>query len=191
MKKIGYLLFAICYLLLCVYLLLPAPKIAPLPGSLKSVEPGDTGRISNITAAYYTNLSREEIISFYQKSFSQSSFFNVPLITYKLNHPPEYSKEIIIDTLDSSFFEEIVHPFRESFFINGWEPAKDKEYQKSAKKPKIEFIREGKDYNKKVTLFYIKSNPFIRIVIFHLSILAIFSLIYFLRSIFASKWRIK
>jgi hypothetical protein len=190
MKKILYFLFAILYILFLVYLLLPSPAIPPLPNSYQSTEPGDTGDIPGVVAAYYTNLSRQEVTEFYQKSFSRSPFLKAPLITYKLNHPTEYSRETIIDTIHSDFFEEIVHPLRESLFINGWTPKKDADYQGGVLNPIFEYEREGKKYASKITLYLIPSSPLLRVIIFHLSLLVLFSLIYLLKLVVSSPWRI-
>lgn len=191
MRKFYCFIALLLYCSIVIYLLLPSPKIPPLPDSYKSTEPGDSGQIPNVVAAYYTNLSREEVTEFYQKSFSRSPFWDLPLITYKLNHPPEYSKEIIIDTIHSDFFEELVHPFKESLFINGWTPKEDKEYQRGFEKPIYEFERDGKSYEGKVILYFVPSNPLIRVIVFHLSLLAIFGLIYLFKSILSSKWFIR
>lgn len=191
MRKICCFITLLLYCSILVYLLVPAPEIPSLPGSFKSTEPGDTGQIPGVVAGYYTNLSRKEVTDFYQKSFSRSSFLGIPLITYKLNHPPEYARETVIKTLHSDFFEEIVHPFRESLFVNGWTPKEDREYQKGTEKPLYEFERGGESYQSKVTLYLISSNPFIRLVIFHLSLLFIFGLIYLFKSILYSRWLIK
>ena len=105
-----------------LYLLLPGPKLPPadLPESPQSDEPGDTWQIANVSA-YYTNLDRSTAVSFYEKYFSRSSFFAIPLLTYRVNHPPEKAKQVFIDTKRSYYLEEIVHPFRESLFVNGFD----------------------------------------------------------------------
>ncbi len=190
MKKIYCFIVSLFYCSIVIYLLLPSPEISPLPNSFKSTEPGDTGQIPGVVAAYYTNLSREEIVDFYQKSLARSSFLSLPLVTLRLNHPPEYAREIVIETLHSDFFEEVVHPLRESVFINGWTPKEDKEYQRKAK-PLYEFDREGKSYQTKVTLYLVPSQPSMRLVIFHLALLAIFGLVRFSKGIILSKWRVK
>lgn len=179
MRKFCYLLLAVCYLLLLAYLLLPKPEIAPLPNSFKSTEPGDTVEIPGVSA-YYTNMDRSEVMNFYKREFGG--------LTLRLNHPPEYAKEIIRDTIHSEFFEELVHPFRESLFVNGWTPREDEEYQRGVKKPLYEFERGGEKYQSKITLYFVPSNPLIRLVVFHLSLLAIFGLIYLLKSIVSSRW---
>ncbi len=59
------LLFIIFLILGTIYLILPAPKNFPyLPNSIKSIEPGDTVQIANVSA-YYTDTSRKEVVDYY------------------------------------------------------------------------------------------------------------------------------
>ena len=52
-----------------IYLALPSPKFpGPPPNSIQSTEPADTESIYR--RAYYTNLSRLEIMDYYDKAFS-------------------------------------------------------------------------------------------------------------------------
>ncbi len=64
---------AILFLLGLTYLLLPGPSsvkdIAALPNSVKSSEPGDTIQVPNV-AAYFSDMRRKEVTSFYLKEFS-------------------------------------------------------------------------------------------------------------------------
>jgi hypothetical protein len=158
-KSLFFLIF-----LFVVYLLLPGPaEPPPLPNSFKSTEPGDTIEIPGLFA-YYTNFSRGEAIAFYQKNFSSSKLFGAPLLTYRLNHPPEYAGVVIRDTIHSSFFEELVHPFRESWYINGYEPTNDPFNKTGQKLASYQF--EGKEYTAKVTVYKKGSNPIVRVIIF-------------------------
>ncbi len=166
MRRRFFLLFCFLFLLFfSFYLLLPDPaQLPPLPGALKSTEPGDTYQIPGI-AAYYTDLSRQEVIAFYQQNYSRSRFLNLPLITYRLNHPPEYVKIIIRSTQQSSYFEEIVHPLRESLFVNGFEWENDP-FTKPESRPKNKMIVNGYEYKSKVTLIARSSYPPFRIIAF-------------------------
>jgi len=147
-----------------IYLILPPPREIPaLPQSIKSDEPGDTWQIPGISA-YYTNLSRQEVIKFYQDHYSSSSLFNLPLITYRLNHPPEYFRELIRQTQQVSFFEEIVHPMRESLFVSGFEWNNDPFTKPDSREQNRLFIK-GNDYQFKVTIIQKTSNPFWRVVL--------------------------
>jgi len=162
-----------------VYLLLPTAKIAPpLPDSYKSTEPGDTTEISGLSA-YYTNMSRRDVVNYYRVYFSKSSFLGLPLPTYILNHPPEYTWEVIRDTTHSSFLEELVHPFRESLFVNGYEPVNDPFKKTGSKLGDYEF--EGKKYSAKITVLEKGSNPVARLVIFAITISTLAWLLFLLR----------
>lgn len=150
------------------YLCLPSPaEPPPLPSSLRSTEPGDTGQIEGLFAAYYSNLPRSQVISYYQNYFSRSSLWGIPFVSYRLNHPPEYAWQVLRDTEHSSYLEELVHPFRESWFINGYEPLKDPFRKEGQKLANFEF--DGQDYSLKVQVLRKDSNPLARLVIFILS----------------------
>lgn len=164
MKKTAKIFGGILLIVWGIYLLLPSPpELPPLSQSLKSVEPGDTTQIPGISA-YYTDLSRQEVIDFYQKSFSHSSFLGIPLLTYRLNYPPEYAKQIIRSTQQSSYLEEVVHPLRESLFVSGFEWANDP-FTKSEKRVKNKMIIDRKEYKAKITLITRNSNPIFRLLV--------------------------
>ncbi len=149
-------------------MLLPSPDNFPdLPSAVKSIEPGDTVQVKNVSA-YYTDMPRKEAVDFYFNYFSRSPFLNIPLITYKLNHPPERIREVLRDTQQSTYVEEIVHPFRESVFINGFEWNNDP-FTLPIRRIKNILIVNGKTYQFKVTLFYQKSAVWIRLIIFYLA----------------------
>ena len=124
------------------YLLSPIPDLPPLPFSTQSLEPGDTIQIPNVTG-YYTNLTRTEVINFYRANYNG-------LFRIRLNHPPEKSKEIIKDTIQSYYLEEFVLPFKESLYINGFEWENDV-FTKPDKRIKNKLIYEGKEYKAKIT----------------------------------------
>lgn len=158
MKKIVKIFLKICLLLFFVYLVLPPAPIPPLPNSLRSDESGDTVEIPGVSA-YYTDISRAEVVSFYRAAFSRSSFLNLPLPTILLNHPPEYSAEVIRDTTKSTFLYELVHPLKESLFINGWDPNEDPKLKESKDPKQLALLSEGiyqpRDdhyYQRKITL---------------------------------------
>jgi hypothetical protein len=85
------------------------------------------------------------------------------LPSIKLNHPPEYCWVVIRDTEHSSYLEEIVHPFRESFYINGYEPANDPFLTPGEKTQFL--IYDGHEYKAKVLVLPVYSNPLLRILI--------------------------
>lgn len=170
-KKVFRFLSFLVFLLALAYLLLPPPaEPPPLPNSTKSNLPIDTVEIPHLYA-YFTNLSREEVMAFYQEHYSRSRFLNFPLPGLRLNHPPEYCWVVIRDTVHSSYLEEIVHPFRDSFYINGFESANDPFVAPSQRRPTS--IYEGEEYKTKVTVLPVYSNPLIRIFLL-LAVIVVF-----------------
>jgi len=187
MKKWLKITIAVVYLLGIVYLVLPEPVIPNLPGALKSIEPGDTTQMPGVWA-YYTNLPRRKAVDFYKEAFSKSSFLKIPLPTYILNHPPEYARETIRATQQSNFYEEIVHPLRESLFVNGWIPKEDKVYLARSLEPMTEFIIDGQNFSAKITLYHVRSTIWARILIWTGIISLIIMIIMAFRAIIRSPW---
>lgn len=131
------------------YLVLPSPKFPkPPPGSLQSNEPADTESIYR--KAYFTNLTRQEIMSYYDNEFRQS----IP-VQYRLVIPPEDAFSVIRDQTRSSYLELIVHPLRESLYINAFVPVK----------PTDQINIKGVHYLNKVTLHYFPSNVITRLTV--------------------------
>jgi len=189
MLKISKLFFVFFIILGTLYLVLPAPKDFPdLPGAVKSIEPGDTVQIANVSA-YYTDMPRKEAVDFYFKYFSRSPFLGIPLITYKLNHPPERIREILRDTQQSTYVEELVHPLRESVFVNGFEWNNDP-FTPSKSRAKNILTVNGKTYRFKVTLFYQESGILARVLIFYACLLFVYCLLKAGRGTY-SRWKIK
>jgi len=189
MLKISKLFFVFFIILGTLYLVLPAPKDFPdLPGAVKSIEPGDTVQIANVSA-YYTDMPRKEAVDFYFKYFSRSPFLGIPLITYKLNHPPERIREVLRDTQQSTYVEELVHPLRESVFVNGFEWNNDP-FTPSKSRAKNILIVGGKTYQFKVTIFYQESKIWQRLLIFYFCLLFIYFLLNIYKGIF-SRWKTK
>ncbi|MCJ7829561.1 hypothetical protein MUP50_00525 [Patescibacteria group bacterium] len=187
MKRCVKIIIAVVYFLGIFYLVLPEPVIPNLPGALKSIEPGDTTQIPGVWA-YYTNLSRREAVDFYKKAFSRSAFLKIPLPTYILNHPPEYARETIIDTLKNNFYEELVHPLRESLFVGGWIPKEDEVYLAKNKKPITEFLVDGQTFSAKITLYHVQSPIWARILVWTGIVVLGLMLISALKNIFLSSW---
>ena len=139
------LLFLTFSLLFLAYLSLPNPEFpTPPPDALQSDEPGDTE--TPLRRAYFTNLTREEVMSHYK---------NQLMPAYRLNYPPEEAQTIIRDQTRSTFLEEIVHPLRESVFINGFEP----------KDPKDAIEIAGRDWRQKIIVRYVPSRLWLRLVL--------------------------
>lgn len=177
MSKTSKIIFIILFIIGTLYLCLPAPKNLPaLPDSVKSIEPGDTVQIANVSA-YYTDMPRDQAVKFYFDYFSKSPFLGIPLPTYKLNHPPERIREVLRDTQQSTFVEEIVHPFRESVFVNGFEWNNDPFTSSPEDRLRNILIVNGKTYQFKITLFYQESKLWQRLVVYYLTLASVFLLV--------------
>jgi len=141
--KIITLLLAAFNLFAIIYLLSPPPSFPDLTSSVKSDLPGDTVQLKNVNA-YFTNQSRNEVIDFYLHHYSG-------LLRIRLNHPPEKVKEIIRDTAQSTYLEELVLPFKESVFISGYEWQTDP-FTKPEKRIVNKILYENKEYFAKITI---------------------------------------
>lgn len=126
MKSVVKILYVIIAFIFLIYLLLPNPEFpSPPPDSLQSNEPADIE--TPLRRAYFTNYTREEVIENYRNQFKNANILNIPFPLLRLNYPPEESQILIRDQTRSTFLEELVHPLRESIFINGFEPKSDKD----------------------------------------------------------------
>lgn len=162
MKKLLVILFFVFSVLLFVYVSLPSPNFPkPPPDSFQSNEPADSE--TSLRRAYFTNLTREEVINHYKKEFNKG--FNI--YTPRLNYPPEESKTIIRDQTRSTFLEEIVHPLRESLYINGFEPKTEKDT----------IIIEDRNWRQKIIIKYVPSSLWIRFIVMGLTLAATFILV--------------
>lgn len=155
-KKILFTILVLINTLLIIYLVSPVPKLKPLPDSVLSTLPGDTTQLKNVTG-YYTNLSRTEVMKFYQ------SFYTSPFLI-RINHPPEKSKEIFRDTMQSYYLEEFIIPFKESLFINGYEWEKDV-FTKPEKRVANKLIYNNITYQSKINTKIYPTNIFTRIIL--------------------------
>ncbi len=148
-KIIASVIFLITTTLL-FYILPKSPDFPKPPAdSVQSKEPADSE--SPFRRAYFTNLNREEVVNHYLKEFNYG--FNV--YTPRLNYPPEESATIIRDQTRSTYLEEIVHPFRESIYINGFEPKSEKDT----------IIIDKVKWNQKIIVRYVPSPVWVRIVV--------------------------
>jgi hypothetical protein len=158
MKKIFQSILLFLLLLTIYYLLLPSPIFPPPPpGSLRSTEPGDLESIYR--RAFFTNYSRSEILKYYSRYFNPS----FPL-QYLLTYPPAEAFSIIRDQTKSSWLQEIVHPWRESLYINGFYPTL----------PTEQININGVHYINKITIRYIPSHPVTRLTVMMLTSLALY-----------------
>ncbi len=108
-----------------VYILAPGPSsiddFPPIPGSLKSDEPGDTVQVPNV-AAYFSDYDRSQITKFYKESYRNSYFFGLVIPPVSLNYPPIAAYQYVRDLLQlSTFLEEYSYPLKGSLFVNGYE----------------------------------------------------------------------
>lgn len=134
-----------------------------LPDSIQSFEPADIE--TPLRRGYYTNMTRGEVLDWYKKQFEKSSIGNIPMPTYLLNYPPEESQTIIRDQARSTFLQQIVHPMRETIFINGYEPAPTDDANK--------IVVEGKKYRQKIIVRFVPTSLFIRGFVALLSLIAL------------------
>lgn len=162
-KIVSKVLFTLAGLVFVAYLIIPEPKFPDPPaGSLQSGEPADIE--SPHRRAYFTNLTRREVLRHYESQFRNLSGFSVP--TYRLNYPPEDARFLIRDLTRSTFLEEIVHPFRESVFVNGFEP----------KDPKDAIEIKGQPWRQKIIVKYVPSSTAVRLVIAAFTLISIWVL---------------
>lgn len=173
MKKIlgalFFLVFGISSGIFLLYVYLPTPSYPSNPtNSLESQERGDTEDYKN-RRAYFTDLTRAEVLEHHQKELSSLKWrnFEIPLPTYRLNYPPEDAMIYIKELTRSWYLEEIVHPFRESFFVNGFIPQVAKDA----------IIIEGREFQEKVTIRYYRSELWVRVGLALLSIILLFVLL--------------
>jgi len=134
MKTLGRILFIVFGIALLVYLALPGPAF---PSTLWDFKPSDepSDMESSLRRGYFTEITRDQLMSHYVREFKWG---------VKLNYPPEDAQTLIRDQTKSNFLEEIVHPMRESIYINGYKPV-------------------GGDF--KVIVKYVPSNVAVRILI--------------------------
>jgi hypothetical protein len=140
--KITFVVFGI---FLLAYLSLPNINFPePLPGAYQSGEPADVE--TPLRRGYYTDMTRAEVIGWYRTQFKWGIL---------LNYPPENAQDLIRDQTKSTFLQEVVHPFRESVYINGFEP------------PTAEYkiVINGRPYRQKVIVRFVESSVWMRLAI--------------------------
>ena len=128
------------------YLLSPVPGMPPPPaGGPGSSSPADTESIYR--TSYYTHLTRADITGFYQSLWRQ------PLVNLII--PPEDAPVVIRDQARSSWIEELIHPLKDSLYINGFYPVK----------PTEQINLAGQHWEGKITIHYIPSHPVTRLTV--------------------------
>jgi len=158
MIKKPFLIFILLTLVgLVAYMLLPTPKYpAPPPDAVQSMEKADTE--DPLRRAYFTNYTREQVIDHYRNHFRYQPFI------LRLNYPPEDSQTIIRDQTRSTYLEELVHPLRESLYINGFEP----------RVPKDDIWYKGVHYGQKIIIKFVPTSLFVRLPVALISLLSLF-----------------
>ena len=172
MTKLKIITLVIFNALALTYLISPTPILKDLPNSIKSQLPGDTTQIKN-TTAYFTNMTRTEVINFYQASYAGP--FRI-----HLNHPPEKAKSIWHQTIRTYYLEEFILPFKASLYINGFEWENDV-FTKPARRIKNKLEYQDKIYKAKITIRTFPVSTPKRIAVFLLSQI---SLLIIIRSYF-------
>lgn len=161
-KKKLFVAFSVLFLF---YMLWPEPtKIADfkaLPSSAKSTLAGDNiAQVPNV-AGYFSDNYRDFVVPFYRKVYQNLS--RLPFPPLRLNHPPEYSWNVIKKHTDSTYLEELVYPLRGSLYVNGFEPFYPDQ------KPKFwgsaQFNESGQGFFTKTTIRYYPSNIIVRILV--------------------------
>ncbi len=160
------LIILIVYLLGFVYLTLPSPAFPELSRSGRSDEPGDTWQHPD-QKGYYSNLSRSEVLKDIESQF-HIKFMGIEIPNYRLNYRPEDAGDLVRDQLQSYYLEEIVIPFRESIFVNGWEPKNSPQYRLLPDKSKSDLFLHGVPYDAKITLRPVNSPVWARLLIWTL-----------------------
>jgi len=176
MKKNLLTVFAI-YLIGFIYLTLPSPIYPDVAGGARSDEPGDTWQNPH-QKGFYTNEDRATVLADIQGQYV-IKFLGLTLPTYRLNYRPEEAQTLVRDQLQSYYLEEIVYPFRESIFVNGWEPKKSPIYAKVLLAKDIpEISLHGIAYNAKITLTQTHSPVWARLLVWTLTLPAAY-IVYF------------
>lgn len=138
-------LFFLFGIALLIYLVVPPPNFpVPLWDFKQSTEPADQETL--LRRGYYTNITREQLMSHYKSEFGWG---------LRLNYPPEHARDLIRDQTKSSFLEEIVHPMKESLYVNGYTPRSDQEV----------LTIDGVRYDSKVIVKFVPSNLLLRLFI--------------------------
>lgn len=140
-----------------------------LPDSAKSSLSGDTIQIPNVSA-YFSNLFRDFVASFYFANYQRVSHFPFPPL--KLNHPPEYSWVVIKKPTDTTYLEEFVYPLRDSLYVNGFERNRPDGTPIFYGAPKLE--EAGQEFFTKTTLRLYTSNLIIRVMVWAQIVISIF-----------------
>lgn len=178
--KISFFILILLFFLGLVYLIYPIPKsiedIPPLPGHVKSDEPGDTYQNPNI-AGYYGDKRRKFVTGFYKNFYDNINILGFKIPSIKLNHPPEEAYFYIRDQQRSTYLEQYTYPLKSALYINGYEPFDEKGKRFDSGSYKMDYY--GVIYPTKVTIRYYYSPLTVRLI-FYLSYWVLGFFIYYL-----------
>lgn len=183
---------AVVFLIGLVYILAPGPRsiedFSPIPGSTKSNEPGDTYQVPNISA-YFSDIVREDITSFYRDDFRKKFFFGLFLPPITLNYPPIAAMQYVRNMLqDSTFLEEYVYPLRGSIFVAGYDPLVEAHIRKIPPNKFGEYIYiNGKYFKSKTTIRYYPASWYISLLVYLGSWLAMIALYHLIKKVRSEK----
>lgn len=160
------IIFAAFSLSFVYYLLIPISQFPEKGGDfVVSTEPADVESVNR--RGYFTDMTRSEVINHYSDKFSLVLFGFVRTSPLRLNYPPEEARVLIRDQTRSTFLEELVFPFRESLYINGFEPKDDKDA----------IIIDGKRYRQKVIVKHVESSVLGRVSLGIASVILLYFLV--------------
>lgn len=163
MKKPLIILSIALYFVGLLYLIKPNPVLPDLSGDLKSDEPGDTWQHPD-QVAFFTDKNRSQVINEIKTKFDQGlGVFQ--FLSYRLNYRPEEAQTLVRDQIKSYYLEEVVHPFRESIYINGWEPQNSPIFNDIPADERPTVFIKGKLYRAKITLRPVSSPLWARIFV--------------------------
>lgn len=166
-NKLIVVLFSVFCIAGIVYLALPNCDFpAQLPDSIASKEPADLE--TPLRRGYFTNYSRDEVLSWYDREFSCANILGIKIPKILLNYPPEYAQTIIRDRTDIGWLQEYVYPLREGIYINGYAPVG------SYGQPTLTV--DGTLWKQKIIVKHVPGNIWLREIVFVVSALGIASL---------------
>jgi hypothetical protein len=166
MKTLVITSLSLIYLLGIFYLSLPNPIYPDLSSGSLSNEPGDTWQNPG-QKAFFSDQTRQDVLQDLQNSFSLS-FLGKSLPSFRLNYRPEEATPYVREQIESYYLEEIIHPLRESLFVNGWEPQNAPYWQNVEPEDRPRIQINGIYYNAKITLKPTYSSVLSRILIWSL-----------------------
>ena len=179
MKILIKIFLGLIYILGVFYLVLPNPVYPDLTSSTLSDEPGDTWQHTD-QKAFFTDKIRLEVMQELQEAFS------LPFLpSFRLNYRPEETTQFVREQVESSYLEEIIHPLRESLFVNGWEPQNSPKWQAVPynNRPRIE--KYDQYYYAKITLRLVESPIWARLLVWSLIFPASYSVFMSVKKSFA------